>query len=807
MSAPSFKRPLIVLVYLLPGVVFTYLIARLIALPTTSVALALAVVVLLALVLSQFEFLEPYLDLLLLTFYLAAFNLVYFGDVVLDMPRDTTSVYEFFYVYYNHFLQFDRIPLWFPDLLYGVRTALYQTGFITPSSYLMMVFGKILDIRNSYLLFVSSAFLSQLIFLLGMYALARALGFSRLTRVLLSFVATASLLWYQHSFFELSLPYLLPTQLFLLYKACTTLKGGYLGWLAMSFGLWMIGGLYAPILGFYVCLVFGIVLLVALRKWPRFTFTRHDLILFVIALLLAGVVIALFLAASTDTAFPGRGSTTLHNSQPLATRSGLESFDHLVINFLDPLNGNIFTRSTYEQNLRTYVGLLPLVLLFFALWKREEAAAFYAAWITGLFVIWLTFGELFAQLAIRLPLLVDYRWLGLSYPEVRVLFAVAAMYGFERGIRAKHDAKSVLIILISIAFFLDGALAMVHEEQGAGYSLSNLSILLLRLGFYLLAVLVPVATAVIQRRRSTPFEPWTMMRYTLAFALVLDLVSYQLIWAGLLPKQKQVWSADTVKAFTVVSPIQYLPERPLLPNAGRAKLISKAGFFRDFHYPIAYEFGEFDPCRPVGSIYVQIIEARTDEIRRLIDQLYAQDVPFSPNVNALIGCDLPKLRFVPGTVVQEQITPEQLVTQDLISNVVLPEGTAEAAQAPQRNESAEEITVVSYSYDRLEAEVDNPYDPGAWLLYSDSYQSSWKAAVDGKATEVHRADINFKAVWVPGGHHLVKFEFINPVLAVLQTAQFWLGAIGSLVLLCALLLVGLRQPQAATSKSLETTGH
>ena len=783
------QRFVSLLLFLMPGLIFMILLNQFVVLPILTIFLLVGLI---SLLLASLEIFAPYLDLFVLGFYLAAFNLVYFFDIVLDLPRDTTAYYQFFYVFYNHLYQAGEIPLWFPDLVFGVRSGFIQLGFIAPTSYLSMLLGKLFDIENVYLLFVSSAFLQQSIYLLGAYLLGGALKFSRPTRFLFSFVSIASLLWYQHYFFELQLVYLFPLQIYLVYQACITLKGYYLLLLAISFAIWLIGGLYLPILGFYVCGLFGLVLLLSTKTWPRFHFEKKDFFLLLIFLCLFGVCAAIFLSTSQAAVFPGRSMETLADGKPLLSRSYKESLNHLVINFLDPFDGKIFTRDTFEQNLHTYLGLLPLFFLGYAWLNREKHPVFLAAGITSLFILWLSFNELFAQSMLKLlPLLTYYRWLGLSYPYLRILLALAAMFGFESAAQQKLGWQKIAFILLAMAFLLDGALVMVNAEQRSDFSLGNLRGFIFRLFIYALAVLGWLLIRFLKPNGLGKIQPAQVFQIIFGCALMIDLLSYQLVWATLLPREKSVWSVETQKAMTVVSQLEYLPQRTASPELPRGIAIQQAGFFSGFRYPIAYQFGQFDPCFSFG--YVQVIEKDSQALRALIKALTPPREVFgnySESVKALIGCQVSKLRLLPRAVSLAQApTPEKLTDAELTSTTLLTNPLSQIAQSGIRQGQIEKIELGTYNYNQFLLKIENPYSPGAWLSYSDSYHPAWQASLDGEKVEIIQANLGFKAVWVPFGSHALKFAFVDPWLLGLQEGLFILGSLGSLALVTWLLVI------------------
>jgi hypothetical protein len=80
---------------------------------------------------------------------------------------------------------------------------------------------------------------------------------------------------------------------------------------------------------------------------------------------------------------------------------------------------------------------------------------------------------------------------------------------------------------------------------------------------------------------------------------------------------------------------------------------------------------------------------------------------------------------------------------------------------------------------RLEVRSDKP----AWLVVLDSWDPGWSASVDGQATDLVRADYNFRAVRVPAGTSTVSMSYLPPRLV--------LGAVisGVTVALVAVVLV------------------
>lgn len=67
--------------------------------------------------------------------------------------------------------------------------------------------------------------------------------------------------------------------------------------------------------------------------------------------------------------------------------------------------------------------------------------------------------------------------------------------------------------------------------------------------------------------------------------------------------------------------------------------------------------------------------------------------------------------------------------------------------------------VIIENYEDNKVTLKTTSNNNSFLILTDSYDSGWEAAVDGQATEVLRADFNFRAVAVPQGIHQVVFEY------------------------------------------------
>ena len=62
-------------------------------------------------------------------------------------------------------------------------------------------------------------------------------------------------------------------------------------------------------------------------------------------------------------------------------------------------------------------------------------------------------------------------------------------------------------------------------------------------------------------------------------------------------------------------------------------------------------------------------------------------------------------------------------------------------------------------YGNTEVVVEVAAPAGGILLLNDVWHPWWRASVDGVETEIMKANVNFRAVVVPRGRHVVRFTF------------------------------------------------
>jgi hypothetical protein len=88
-----------------------------------------------------------------------------------------------------------------------------------------------------------------------------------------------------------------------------------------------------------------------------------------------------------------------------------------------------------------------------------------------------------------------------------------------------------------------------------------------------------------------------------------------------------------------------------------------------------------------------------------------------------------------------------------LSSTVLLEGPVAAQSRRRRGQ----VSIVAYQNTEVKLEVDSP--DGGWAVLNDVWHPWWYVDLDGRPAQLLRANVLFRAVAVPPGHHEVRFTF------------------------------------------------
>jgi hypothetical protein len=92
------------------------------------------------------------------------------------------------------------------------------------------------------------------------------------------------------------------------------------------------------------------------------------------------------------------------------------------------------------------------------------------------------------------------------------------------------------------------------------------------------------------------------------------------------------------------------------------------------------------------------------------------------------------------------------------------------------------IEVKNFSFNRLGLEADVKYPGGAWLYYADAWHTGWHARVNGRTAPVSRANLAFKAVFLPPGKNFVQFDYFDGLQSLLSNLLAVTGILFCLVM-------------------------
>jgi hypothetical protein len=146
---------------------------------------------------------------------------------------------------------------------------------------------------------------------------------------------------------------------------------------------------------------------------------------------------------------------------------------------------------------------------------------------------------------------------------------------------------------------------------------------------------------------------------------------------------------------------------------------------------------------------------------------------------------------------------------DLLRHTVILEkpqgGTEQPAPATgsERNTMGWRWTVNDYDYNSLALTVEAP--GGGVLYWADGYDPYWRAWVDGVEVAVHRANLAFKAIFLPEGRNTVRFEYRPTPIVVSGLLFVIMGFVGAAVAVWALVTPARRPRLSAPEGSLSLT--
>jgi len=706
---------------------------------------------------------------------------------------ETGDFWHIFYTSYSELFFRGDLAHWFPYGSYGQPNDLYNLMELSSADYLMMLIGKLFQIRNAVLLYQLSLILDHLIFLFGIYLLSRQL-FRRKSSVLFSVIGSIAFLHgFNLEFIEVFRTVSwLPVIVYFVVLFFRDSGADNLWIAGVLFVFWCLGAVYIP-----PHLALCLLSFVAVATWhhpaawrsvcslrPRNIITMT---IFVLAALLYLYTVRQTLIG-IDVVRAGRSS-----SGAVSVESFLGNRHHTIFEmFISMSSGGIF-----------YIGLLPLVCVAWGVF-HARSASFGAFMCSAALLGWFGLGGLFSlSLFCCVPLFAWTRYLYFAFYVMRLplLLAAAAAWD-ELSPSFPKDLKGFLIVAVVVVLLLD--LSLYGDGFVLAGSNANVFVRLWRPTYVRLAVYAAfVALAAIVSRASgrthgLPQKPWqrnvslhALITAALLAALFVDVFQYS--YRSGLPVNQYAYNyreppivgwnpadrSQSAYQAARVRPLRWQAERIDEPLDAQQRVILASPTY--FH---TYGYAHFDPCE--SALLVRGVAPSMGKLLALRDK-------GDHALQAILGCHAPKMRLVSNALyVKDEVEAEKTIrtTPDLAALAILavPEGDSRPPQSASASAGDPGFVSVSeFGTNALTVKTQVANPEGAWLIYADAYDPRWRAWVNDQPTPVVPAYIGLKAVRVPRGDAVVRMAFVGPANVAMSALALG-GAICSLSLLvyCAI---------------------
>lgn len=751
--------------------------------------------------------LRPNVDLLALVVLLVAVNAPRFDRTFLPL-NDSMQVFQIFHYIYSGLVIDGRLPEWIPYTAYGVPSDLWSLICMSPASWLSVVAGWALGVRDALLLFKISLLIEQLFFLLGTHLLSRELYTRRMTLLIVGIGAVSTLHWSTQIWWDFRIYYLLPLGLYFLVRFFSRGQAPCL-WLAgLVFVFSLFGNLpyFAPIYLFIVFVVAAVFTLKEPGAWSCLRRLSNAHAAGIIAFVLVASAYVWLAQGAREGLVnvgggrdPRTGLTSVSDFLTYGNRPDIATFLRLVwVGW--PLQG----RWSCCPDQTLYIGLLPLLLAGWAV-GRVRKAAFLAVLSAMVGLLWLSLGGAFARVVYLFPTMSLFRHLGLLYGLVKFLMILCAGFGLDDALekaRGRHWTCAALLVL----FVTDGmegypylsALGTGGEELWR--RLFGARVLAYALTFLGIACVEPLVRRLhpAASREKPPQHPARSLGLALMGVYLFDLLSFQYQFNHYQLRVPPSLAMGLDAAVTTEG-FPYQPTRSDAPSGERARSVGDLlAWVRDQaparNSPNAL-FLRFDPCwKAYWKTY--FVPLMLKDVQTLVEA--GLD---NPAFAQITGCGAPKVRLVVGAALaaNPRRARKWLQSQRMAQRQVLllrsSMGEARtSAVGRKRQGPLGGARVVDFGPDHAVVDVKLDGADAAWLVYADAYHPGWKATLNGRTVPIREAYLAFKAIRVERGRSVVRFEFRPGFLPTGNRLTAGFGACLSALLLVWLAVLVARSP-------------
>ncbi len=705
--------------------------------------------------------------------------------------HDTGDIFQVFTFAYSNFLFAGTLPEWLPQGVYGYQAHLQNLLGLSVLSYPVMALGKLFGATDTLGLFKTVIVLEIVVFCWGFVRLGDALFENRAAALFALVALLITTTYINQLYFSFRIVYLVPLLtcfilgFFRTGEAWRLVMAAALAF-ASVFGSLPYFIIYHTIYGLLLIGLLGFIY----RRTFRLVLDRAFVYLAPPLILFIGVSVTLILGAPGELTFvvPGRDPDTFS--------VGLDTFleyghggpvKMLELLAATPLN-------TVDATF--HVPAAALVFALYACYRVREPVflAFVGAFAFFLVLTWGPDSPL-AYVLYEIPGVSILRHIGLMLALPKVLLCLIAGFGAVRFLAApdeegRRERRALTFIagLGAVALLaLQGVRVMALETLEAG-TIQWIMVSISTLGF--LAAFAVAAWRALSGRA------------VLAAMAVLAAVQGGAYTVGLNVMASDLYETPAEVRKTMIPARPQAFEETRLAISEHPRYPDWAAFEPGRHvyqtHMVHYAILGMDPCVPDHPR--NRVDVYSPGVDALIRRLWGPDTD-ARDLKALyhqtpdnlffrlVGCDgQPKLQLF-SRFQEQALAPAAPVPSSVLARAVLVEdakGTerrlirpAAEPYPPIASLADQGIAVTDFSANRLRATVHVPGPGGAWLVYADAFHPGWRAQVNASPAKVWKANLAFKALYLPPGDNAVDFDFTHPMR---QAALWFIGLIGSCVL-------------------------
>ncbi len=738
-------------------------------------------------------------------------NYFYLSDIQIPL-HDTFQLFGMFHFFYSDFYYNNEIAQWLPYQTYGLPAGFEMFIDFTIFKYFFALAGKILRVINVLLLFKISIIVEQIVFVSGVFILARRLYRNQSTILFVCLTAAASIVWHAAIGLNFLIYYLLPYVLYFLIRFFEEEKPQYFWLSGLMIVIWLMGST-----ALYFVFLWSLLLLIIIGfLWMK---KKIDLRIIIkpsrenyIALaifLIAAVIISVFIYRSLqyiDIVSPSREAGTMRSSLLNFLTYGDNPNLSALINHI--VIGQPFYLQVGTFDNTAYVGILPIFFFIWALFKVKRAE-FWAFMASAIFLVWISLGGIFASFIYYIPGMSFYRHIGIVYGLVKFFIIFCAGFGFEKFFLDFKPRKIWVLVfgmLILVLFCYDMTVAphLFQVEKWSSFwqainlLTKNVNSAITKIGIYLVLVgMAFIAWVIYNRIRSRKGSGSGKitckkgMVWAILIGLTIDLLLYQyvvLIFSKKI-KPKEYKNIESVAVRSLI----YQPKRlenPVTPLQSKAMGLVQNSTHHS-QYSTDYNFVQFDPCFSRFRIDFQ---GKNHAPLNLIKYDHLEIY------KSVIACQEPKISL------HQQVEPYRSheeaiskITDQKYKGFLLIKRDSEKDQKVDGQLSRRGfIEVDSFSANRIAMNILNSDQKPKWLYYADTNHPGWQAVIDGKKARIHEAFLAFKGIYIPEQSQSIVFLFfdkINTPLSYLIVVFSVLTAVIFFIVILRLLFNGSKQKE------------